>query len=55
MQACGLSEQLQHCTEEERRAVCDFGFDVMQQVTHPALHTDQSLPSCTPLPADMDR
>ena len=32
MQACALSQQLQRCLDEEQRAVCDFGFGIMQQV-----------------------
>ena len=31
VQACALSQRLEQCVDEECRAVCDFGFNIMQQ------------------------
>lgn len=51
-QACALSQRLQQCLEEERRAVCDFGFSIMQQVPtgptrqHAVLLLELLLSSC---------
>ncbi|KAK9808435.1 hypothetical protein WJX73_004971 [Symbiochloris irregularis] len=33
--ACALSQRLEQCADEECKAVCDFGFSIMQQVLTP--------------------